>query len=77
MTDNKASITEIVPALSKITYHKLNGTNYLEWSKTIRVYLRSVEKDDHLTMETLDNETRKTWIRDEKCTFIPTNKEFY
>ena len=70
MTDNKASITEIVPALSKITYHKLNGTNYLEWSKTIRVYLRSVEKDDHLTMETPDNETRKTWIRDDARLFL-------
>ena len=70
MTDNKASITEIVPALSKITDHKLNGTNYLEWSMQIRVYLRSVEKDDHLTMETPDDETRKSWIRDDARLFL-------
>ena len=42
----------------------------MEWSKTIRVYLRSVEKDDHLTMETPDDETRKTWIRDDARLFL-------
>lgn len=71
MTANSASITEIVPAMSKITDHKLNGTNYLEWSKTIRVYLRSVEKDDHLCEEPPDDETKKKpWMRDDARLFL-------
>ncbi|KAB5516879.1 hypothetical protein DKX38_027527 [Salix brachista] len=71
MTDNRATITEIVPAMSKITDHKLNGTNYLEWSKTIRVYLRSVEKDDHLCEEPPDDETKKKpWMRDDARLFL-------
>lgn len=48
MGENKFSISEIIPVLSKITEHKLNYTNYLEWSKTIRIYLRSIDKNDHL-----------------------------
>lgn len=34
--DNKFFINEIVQILSKITEHKLNDTNYLKWSKSIR-----------------------------------------
>lgn len=50
MSEDKPYVTsEIVPALAKITEYKLNGPNYLDWSRKIRVYLRSVEKDDHLT----------------------------
>ncbi|KAF9663551.1 hypothetical protein SADUNF_Sadunf17G0063100 [Salix dunnii] len=71
MTDTRATVTEIVPAMSKITDHKLNDTNYLEWSKTIRVYLRSVEKDDHLCEEPPDDETKKKpWMRDDACLFL-------
>ena len=65
MTDKKVSITKIVRAMPKIIDHELNNTNYLEWSKTITVYLRSVEKDDHLTLKPPDDETTKTWMRDD------------
>ena len=60
MSNNKNSVTEIIPAMSRITEHKLNGSNYLEWSKTIRVYLRSVEKDDHLIQDPTTDDTKKT-----------------
>ncbi|KAF9664308.1 hypothetical protein SADUNF_Sadunf16G0004800 [Salix dunnii] len=35
MADKKAIIiSEIIPVMSKITEHKLNSSNYLDWSKT-------------------------------------------
>ena len=48
MEENKNYVADIVPVVSKITEHELNGSNYIEWSKTIKIYLRSVAKDDHL-----------------------------
>lgn len=49
MAENKSIVTGVVPVMSKITDHKLNGSNYQDWSKTIRLYLRSIDKDAHLT----------------------------
>ncbi|KAK9714444.1 hypothetical protein RND81_06G095100 [Saponaria officinalis] len=49
MTGSQSSlVTDVVPVMSKITDHKLNGSNYLDWSKSVRLYLRSIAKDDHL-----------------------------
>lgn len=42
-------VTDVVPVMSKITYHKLDGSNYQDWSKTVRLYLRNIDKDAHLT----------------------------
>ena len=54
MAENKSetksvTITDVIPVMSKITEHKLNGSNFIDWSKTVRVYLRSIEKDNYLT----------------------------
>ena len=43
------TITDVILVMSKITEHKLNGSNFIDWSKTVQVYLRSIEKDNHLT----------------------------
>ncbi|XP_049394589.1 uncharacterized protein LOC125858849 [Solanum stenotomum] len=63
MSDDKSFTTGIVLALSKITDNKLNGSNYLDWSRKIRVYLHSVEKDDHLIQDPPTDDTKKTWLR--------------
>ncbi|KAG8503504.1 hypothetical protein CXB51_001470 [Gossypium anomalum] len=42
--------------MSKITKHKLNGTNYFDWSKVIFIYLRSIDKDNHLIDDLLTDE---------------------
>ena len=42
------STLEVVPMISKITKDKLTGSNYLDWSKTIRLYLRSIRMVSHL-----------------------------
>ncbi|RVW53673.1 Retrovirus-related Pol polyprotein from transposon RE1 [Vitis vinifera] len=70
MEENKNSIPDIVPVVSKITKHKLNGSNYIEWSKTIKFYLRSVAKDDHLTEEPPNDNTRKLWMQDDARLFL-------
>ena len=42
---------EVVPMMSKIMEQKLNGLNYLDWSKTIRLYVRSIHMATHLTKD--------------------------
>ena len=42
------SAREVVPMMSKITEDKLIGPNYLDWSKTIHIYLRSICMASHL-----------------------------
>lgn len=49
MDVNPLVVLGMVPMMSKIMDHKLNGFNYMDWSKTIRFYLWSINKDDHLT----------------------------
>ncbi|RVX07744.1 Retrovirus-related Pol polyprotein from transposon RE1 [Vitis vinifera] len=46
------------------------GSNYIEWSKTIKIYLRSVAKDDHLTEEPPNGPTRKLWMQDDARLFL-------
>ena len=70
MEENKNYVADIVPIVSKITKHKLNGFNYIEWSKTIKIYLRSVAKDDHLTEEPPTDITRKLWMQDDARLFL-------
>ena len=46
-----ALVREVVPMMSKITEHKLNGLNYLDWGKKIHLYVRSIRMADHLTKD--------------------------
>ena len=39
---------QVVSIMSKIMEDKLTGPNYLDWSKTIRLYLRSICMASHL-----------------------------
>ena len=43
------STPEVVPMMSKITEDKLIGPNYLHWSQTVHLYLRSICMASHLT----------------------------
>ncbi|XP_057992855.1 uncharacterized protein LOC131173954 [Hevea brasiliensis] len=70
MADNKNVISDVIQVMTKITEHKLNGSNYLEWSKTVMVYLRSIDKDDHLTKDPPTDDTRQTWLREDARLFL-------
>ncbi|KAK2980702.1 hypothetical protein RJ640_001274 [Escallonia rubra] len=65
MADNKVQVGEVVPVLSKIAENKLNGTNYLDWSKTVRIYMRSIDKDDHLSSDPPTDDTKRLWLRED------------
>ena len=41
-------VSDVVSVMFKITDHKLNGLNYLDWSKRVRLYRRSIDMDNHL-----------------------------
>ncbi|EOY09553.1 Uncharacterized protein TCM_024961 [Theobroma cacao] len=53
-------VADVIPVMTKITEHKLDGSNYLDWSKTVRLYLRSIDKDDHITNDPPTDNTRQT-----------------
>ena len=50
--DHKPALgPKVVPMMSKITKHKLNGLDYLDCSKTICLYVRSIHMAAHLTKD--------------------------
>ena len=61
---------EVVPMMSKITEDKLTGPSYLEWSKTIRIYVRSVRMDGHLTKDPPTNDSKEQWMEEDARLFI-------
>ena len=64
MVDIK-KISNVIPLTSKITEHKLNGSNYYDWRQTILFYFRSVDMDGHMTKDPLeDRKWKKDWLRD-------------
>ena len=48
-------VSNVIPLASKITKHKLNGSNYYDWRRTILFYLRSTDMDDHMTEYPLED----------------------
>ena len=59
-TDKKpVSVREVVPMMSKIMEDKLIGPNYLDWSKTIRIYLRSICMASHLDKDPLTDDSKE------------------
>ena len=61
---------EVVPMMSKITEDKLTGPNYLEWSETIRIYVRSICMGDHLTKDLLADDSKEQWKEEDARLFI-------
>ncbi|KAK6131239.1 hypothetical protein DH2020_035020 [Rehmannia glutinosa] len=70
MDEKKYVTTSIDSVMSKITDHKLNRSNYLDWTKTIRLYLRSISMDQHLTEDPPTDDSKVTWLRDDARLFL-------
>ena len=67
----KIVISNVIPMTTKIIEYKLNGRDYLDCSKIIGAYLHSIERDDHLTDESLSNAvTKKAWLRENAKIFL-------
>ena len=65
---------EVVPMMSKITEDKLIGPNYLEWTKTIRIYVRSVRIGGHLTKDPPIDDSKEQWMEEDARLFIQLRK---
>ncbi|EOY13637.1 Uncharacterized protein TCM_032260 [Theobroma cacao] len=63
-------VADVIPVMTKITEHKLNGSNYLDLSKIVQVYLKSIDKDDHITNDPPTDNTRQTWMRKDARLFL-------
>ena len=55
------SAPEVVSMMSKITEDKLIGPNYSNWSKTIRLYLRSIRMTNHLDEDPSTDDSKDRW----------------
>ena len=64
------AVPEVVLMMSKITEHKPNGLNYLEWSKTIRLYVRSIRMDAHLTKEPSIDDSKEKWMEEDARLYL-------
>ena len=56
--------------MSKITEDKLVGPNYLGWSKTIRLYLRSIRMGSHLDKDPPTDDSKDRWLEDDARLFL-------
>ena len=66
------SVPEVVPMMFKIMEDILIGPNYLNWSKTIRLYLRSIRMTSHLDKDPPIDDSKERWLEDDVRLF-PTN----
>ena len=64
------SAFEVVLMMSKITEDKLIGPNYLDWSKTIRLYLRFICITSHLDKDPPTDDLKKRWLEDDARLFL-------
>ena len=61
---------EVLPMMSKITEDKLIGPNYLEWSKTIRIYVKSERMGGHLNKDFPIDDSKEQWMEEDVHLFI-------
>ena len=64
------SALEVVPMMSKITEDKLTGLNYSDWSKTIRLYLRSIRMTSYLDKDPPTDDSKDLWLEDDARLFL-------
>ena len=64
------SAPEVVPMMSKITKDKLTGANYLDWSKTVHLYLRSIRMASHLIVDPPIDDSKDRWLEDDAHLFL-------
>ncbi len=65
MAESKSVVADVIPMMTKIMEHKLNDSNYLDWGKIVKIYLQSIDKNDHLTQDPPTDDTNQTYIRED------------
>ena len=69
-TKKHVVMLDVVSMMSKIMNHKLNGHNYLDWNKTVRLYLRSIDMDNHMVEDPLTNDSKHQWLQEDARVFL-------
>ncbi|GJZ41481.1 polyprotein [Tanacetum coccineum] len=64
------SVIDGLPIVTRITDIKLDGSNFFAWSKTIRIYLRSIRKASHLKDDPPTDETKDQWLQNDAWLFL-------
>ncbi|KAJ0885211.1 putative RNA-directed DNA polymerase [Helianthus annuus] len=62
--------TDVLPVATRLTDNKLDDTNFFEWSKTVRIYLRTIGKASHLTSDPPTDESKDHWIQNDARLFL-------
>ena len=71
MAEEKVIIlSDVIPVISKISDHKLTRENYTDWNKTIRMFMLSIGKENHLIETPPKGDSSKTWLRDDARLFL-------
>ena len=63
-------VSKVVMMMSKISEHKLNGLNYLDWSKIIRLYVRSIRIAAHLTKDPPTDDSKEQWMEEDARLYL-------
>ncbi|XP_065870644.1 uncharacterized protein [Euphorbia lathyris] len=67
LRDGLIAIPQDESLVMKITDHKLTGLNYVDWSKTVKIYLHIIRKSRHLF--DVSNTTVDDWMEDDARLF--------
>ena len=71
MDKKPISTPEVVLMMSStITKDKLTGPNYLDWNKTIHLYLRSIHMANHLDEDPPIDDSKERWLEDDARLFL-------
>ena len=79
MSDNQnlSLVLEVVLMMSKIKEHKLNGLNYLEWSKIVCFYVRSICMTPHLTKDPPTDDSKEQWMEEDARIYLQICNSIY
>ena len=69
-SNNGSRVPEMLPVGVRLTDNKLNGSNFYEWSKTIRIYLRSMGMASHLTSDPPTGNDSDSWLQSDARLYL-------
>ena len=71
LEDKKPVVTSnVVLMMSKITEHKLNDLDYLDWSKTIQIYVRIISMTAHLKEDPPTDDSKEQWMEEDARLYL-------
>ncbi|KAJ9541146.1 hypothetical protein OSB04_027652 [Centaurea solstitialis] len=69
-SESGSRIPDPIPATSRLIDNKLNGSNFFEWSKTVRLYIRGMGMASHLTSDPPSDSNQDIWLQQDAQLFV-------